>query len=125
MTTKRNLIRLGAGALIAATLATTSSYSYAMPRYDGLWSVSIVTKKGDCIASYRYPLLISNGVLANGGAFAIDVRGRVSGDGAISVKLSHGDTHAAASGRLAGNAGSGTWSGASCSGSWTAERRSS
>ena len=50
-----------------------------------LWSVSIVTKKGDCIASYRYPMLIANGVLANGGAIAIDVRGRVAADGAITV----------------------------------------
>ena len=121
----RKSIGLGAAALVAATTTLAASTSFAMPRFDGVWSVSITTTKGDCIASYRYPLLISNGVLANGGAFAIDVRGRVSGDGAISVKLSHGDTHAAASGRLAGNAGSGTWSGASCSGSWTAERRSS
>ena len=54
-----------------------------MPRYDGLWSVSIVTKKGDCIASYRYPMRIANGVLANGGDIAIDVSGRVAADGAV------------------------------------------
>ena len=35
-----------------------------MPRYDGLWSVSIVTTKGDCIASYRYPMRIANGILS-------------------------------------------------------------
>jgi hypothetical protein len=68
---------------------------------------------------------IANGVLANGGDLAINVSGRVAPSGAIRVTLSHGDTRAAAAGRLSGSAGSGSWSGASCSGSWTAQRRSS
>jgi hypothetical protein len=86
--------------------------------------VSIVTKKGDCIANYRYPMRIANGVLANGGAIAIDVSGKVAANGAVIVKVSHGDQHAVGSGHLAGNAGGGSWSGAGCTGSWTAERRS-
>jgi hypothetical protein len=123
MKIRRNHIGWSAGILIAATAATTATY--AMPRYDGLWSVSIVTEKGDCIASYRYPMLIAHGVLANGGALAINVSGKVAASGAIKVTVSHGDTRAAGSGRLSGAAGRGSWSGASCSGSWTAERRSS
>jgi hypothetical protein len=113
-----------AGALVAASITLAATASSAMPRYDGLWSVSIMTKKGDCIASYRYPMRIANGVLANGGDIAIDVRGKVAADGAVTVIVSHGDTRAAGSGRLAANAGNGSWRTGSCSGSWTAERRS-
>jgi len=112
-------------AAIAALAGLAATPSFAIPRYDGLWSVSIVTKKGDCIASYRYPMLISNGTLANGGAIAIDVSGKVAASGAIQVRVSSGDKSAVGHGRLAGNTGSGLWSGMSCSGSWTAERRSS
>lgn len=120
----RSHIRWSALTLLAASAALTTP-GFAMPRYDGVWSVSIVTKKGDCIASYRYPMRIAHGVLANGGDIAIDVAGKVAANGVITVTVSHGDTHAAGKGRLSGNVGSGSWSGASCSGSWTAQRRSS
>jgi len=116
--------RRSAGACLAAAGILFSTQSFAAPRYDGVWSVSIVTKKGDCVASYRYPMKIANGVLANGGAIAIDVSGKVASSGAVVVKLSHGDTSATGSGKLAGNLGSGSWHTTSCSGSWTAERRS-
>ncbi|MGB6965319.1 MAG: hypothetical protein WBD90_12715, partial [Xanthobacteraceae bacterium] len=46
------------------TLASTTT-TFAAPRYDGLWSVSIVTEKGDCDRGYRCPIRISNGQLAN------------------------------------------------------------
>ena len=84
-----------------------------------------LTKKGDCVASYRYPMRIANGFLANGGAIALTVSGKVAPSGAVIVKVSNGTTSAVGSGRLAANAGGGSWRGASCSGSWTAERRSS
>jgi hypothetical protein len=119
----KNRIALGsAAALIAATLFATPSV--AMPRFDGVWSVSLVTTKGDCIASFRYPIQITNGVVANGGALAIDVRGRVAANGTVTVLVSHGDQRAAGSGRLSMTAGGGSWRGAGCAGSWTAERRS-
>src|ERR1700677_2385526 len=98
-------------ALITASAALAATPSFAAPGYDGVWSVSIITKKGDCIASYRYPMRIANGVLANGGDIAIDVRGKVAPSGAVTVVVSHGDTRAAGNGRLAGNIGGGSWSG--------------
>jgi hypothetical protein len=125
MNSLQRLIRSTAAVLVASATVLATSPGFAIPRFDGLWSVSIVTKKGDCIASYRYPMLISNGVLANGGAIAIDVHGRVGPGGDVTVKVSSGDKSATGHGRLAGNAGGGSWSGMSCSGSWTAERRSS
>lgn len=125
MASLRNFIPLSAGALVAASVALASNTaSFAAPRYDGLWSVSIVTEKGNCIASYRYPMRIARGVLANAGDMAIDVSGRVAANGAVYVTLRHGDTRAAGSGRLIANGGRGSWKTSSCSGSWTAERRS-
>ena len=119
------IIRWTAMAVIAASAALAATPSFAVPRYDGLWSVSIVTKKGDCVASYRYPMRIANGLLGNGGNLVLTVSGKVAPSGAVIVKVSSGATSAIGSGRLAANAGSGSWRGASCSGSWTAERRSS
>jgi hypothetical protein len=108
-----------AGAIIASTA------SFAVPRYDGLWSVSIVTEKGDCDRGYRYPVRISNGTLANGGDTMFTITGKVAGTGAVTVTVSAAGRSATGSGRLAGNIGTGSWSGGSCSGSWSAERRSS
>jgi hypothetical protein len=117
------------GALFAivaasATFATTSSF--AVPSYDGLWSVSIVTEKGDCDRGYRYPIRIENGVLVNAGNVqAITINGKVQPTGAITVTVSAGSKSANGSGRLSGDAGEGRWSGGECSGTWTAERRNS
>jgi len=108
----------------SATVATTSTY--AVPVYDGLWSVSIVTEKGDCDRGYRYPIRIQNGSLANAGsATAITINGKVQPTGAITVVVNAGSKSASGSGRLSGDLGEGHWSGGECSGSWTAERRTS
>ena len=106
-----------ASAIIASTAAS------ALPRYDGLWSVSIVTEKGDCDRGYRYPVRISKGTLANAGDGSFTITGKVVDSGAIIVTVSGGGKSATGSGRLAGNMGVGSWTGGSCSGSWSAERR--
>jgi hypothetical protein len=117
----------GAATIIAATILAgaiiPSTASFAVPRYDGLWSVSIVTEKGDCDRGYRYPVRILNGTLANGGDTMFTITGKVAGTGAVTVTVSAAGRSATGSGRLAGNIGTGSWSGGSCSGSWSAERR--
>lgn len=120
-----SLARTFAFALVAASATLAATTSNAAPRYDGLWSVSIVTEKGDCDRGYRYPVRISHGMLVNGGSDPFTISGRVAPSGAITVTVSHGDKSATGSGRLAGNEGEGRWSGGSCSGTWSAERRSS
>ncbi len=109
----------------AAALAVSATAGAATPRYDGLWSVSIITEKGDCDRGYRYPIRISNGVLANAGATGFTIIGRVAPTGAITVTVSNGNSSATGSGRLAGSSGAGSWHGGSCSGTWSAERRNS
>lgn len=124
--TGNRLARSFAFALVAAsaTLAASTSNA-AAPRYDGLWSVSIVTEKGDCDRGYRYPIRITHGTLVNGGSDPFTITGRVATSGAITVTVSHGDKSATGSGRLAGDTGEGSWTGGSCSGTWSAERRGS
>ncbi len=119
------LDRIALCALIAAAVTLTSTTGFAMPRYDGLWSVSIVTQKGDCDRGYRYPIRISKGALANAGDSAFNISGRVADTGAITVTVSAGGKSATGFGRLAGTMGGGSWTGGSCSGFWTAERRGS
>lgn len=120
------LLSAAIGALTAASaLATVAAAANPAPRYDGVWSVSIVTEKGDCDRGYRYPIRIANGTLANGGSDPFTISGKVAPSGAITVTVSSGSKSATGSGRLAGNSGEGLWHGGACSGTWTAERRSS
>jgi hypothetical protein len=114
-------IAMASTIMASAILASTASL--AVPRYDGLWSVSIVTEKGDCDRGYRYPVRISNGTLANAGDTMFNITGKVVGSGAVTVTVSAGGKSATGSGRLAGNIGVGSWTGGACSGSWSAERR--
>jgi hypothetical protein len=125
MTALRNRLAVCALVAASATLAASATSNAAAPRYDGMWSVSIVTEKGDCDRGYRYPIRISNGVLANSGSDPFTITGNVTPSGAIVVTVSAGTKSAIGSGRLARDSGAGNWQGGSCSGTWSAERRSS
>jgi hypothetical protein len=116
---------LAALALYAASLTFAATPSMALPSYDGLWSVLIVTEKGDCDRGYRYPIRIVRGALSNAGDTAFSIAGNVGPTGLIRVTVSHGNASANGLGQLAGDMGSGSWSSSSCSGTWTAERRGS
>jgi hypothetical protein len=120
----RSVLVLGALALIAAVPALRPAE--AVPSYDGLWSVVIMTKAGLCEPSYRYPVRITNGHLINAGKATVQISGRVAKNGAVVVNVSSGDKMAIGTGRLAATSGTGSWSGGNgvCSGIWQAERRS-
>jgi len=108
-----------------ATTFLAASGTNAVPAFDGLWSVSIVTEKGACDRGYRYPIRITNGVLANAGSVNITIAGKVQPTGAITVMVSAAGKSANGTGRLSGDIGEGRWTGGECSGTWTAERRPS
>jgi len=92
--------------------------------FNGMWSVVIVTTRGDCDRAYRYPVAIAGANVINAGNAAVDISGRVQGNGAVAVRVSAGGKSALGSGRLGASSGSGSWSGGACAGVWTAERRS-
>jgi hypothetical protein len=119
------------GLLIVSTLSFAGAAAAlrpaeALPNYDGIWSVVIVTQQGICEPSYRYPIRISKGHLLNAGNAQVTITGKVGKDGAVVVNVAAGDKTATGTGRLAGKAGGGSWSGGNgiCSGVWQAERRS-
>jgi hypothetical protein len=116
---------LASGLLAASAVAfSVASPTVAAPSFDGEWSVVIMTQKGDCDASLRYPIRIMNGMLVNAGPMPVDITGRVVGNGAITVRVTFGNKSASGTGRLAGMTGSGSWNGGACKGVWSAQRRS-
>jgi hypothetical protein len=127
MTYLRTLIRprgvLALAALAAAASLPALQPADAVPSYDGLWSVVIVTEKGDCDRAYRYPIRITKGQLENAGSTSFVINGKVAANGAITVKISYGEKSASGSGRLSGMIGAGSWKGGNCAGTWEAERR--
>ena len=113
-------------ALVFAGAFAASRSAEAVPSYDGIWSVVIVTKQGLCDASYRYPVRIAKGSLFNAGNATVSITGKVDKHGAVVVNVSAGDKTAVGTGHLSGKAGGGSWSGGNglCAGIWQAERRS-
>jgi len=120
---RTRLVSATLGTLVATYATFAPTQSFALPGYDGSWSVLVMTQKGDCDPAYRYPIRISNGRLINAGDTAFTVVGKIAQTGAITVTISAGGKSATGVGHLAGAEGTGTWTGGSCSGSWTAERR--
>ena len=60
VTRVRGLVVVSALALAAAIPALRPAE--AVPSYDGVWSVVIVTQQGLCEPSYRYPIRIAKGL---------------------------------------------------------------
>src|ERR1700733_12177549 len=113
----------GPRSLFPAPATFASTASFAVPAYDGTWSVLVMTEKGTCDPAYRYPIRISNGQLINAGDTAFTVTGKIAQPGALTVTISAGGKSATGMGRLSGALGGGSWTGGACSGSGKAERR--
>ena len=99
----------------------------ARDRFDGQWSVTIVTRGGACEPAYRYRVEINGGVISPGeNAAGADVAGQVTPRGDVRVSVRQGDNVAYGTGRLSGNVGEGQWNGRSpteaCTGYWQARR---
>ena len=115
------------GALVMAALFLAPEAQAQTRKFDGTWSVEVVTERGDCDRAYRYSVIVQNGRARYGGPEQFNVDGQVQSNGAVSASISRGQDRANVTGRLAGNTGRGTWStsgGRACSGYWNAEKRS-
>jgi hypothetical protein len=126
MTKLQTKVTRTALALIATSIvagALTAAHAAPTPSFDGSWSVVIVTDKGTCDRSYRYPVRISKGEVLNDGPSLVNVSGKVANNGAVKVLVSAGDKSATGVGKLSALKGGGSWSGGECSGRWAAERR--
>jgi hypothetical protein len=110
---------------VAIAAAPATSTARAPTSFDGGWTVLITTQRGACDPSSSFGFEIRDGVVYGyGGA---DIRGRVAGNGAVSVSVASGEQKASGTGRLSENSGRGTWQGRGsrgvCSGRWSASRR--
>ncbi len=99
----------------------------AAPATDGRWAVRMVTDSGVCDRSYDYVIAVEDGrvrYIPQDSDPAPSVSGQVSPSGAVSLDIRKGIAQVAATGSLAGSAGSGSWKlGILCSGRWTAQKR--
>ena len=120
----RVLSWLGGAAMAALILAPQAQAQ--TNRFDGNWSVEVVTEQGACDRAYRYAVVVQNGQARYGGPENFNVNGRVQQNGSVSASISRGQDRANVSGRLSGATGRGTWTtsgGRICSGYWNAEKR--
>lgn len=125
---KRLSAALGLAALVSSAAlaqAEPAQTAAAQSRFDGRWSVLIVTEKGNCDRAYRYPLLIQDGNVLYGGKKNFNVSGQVQSSGAVVVNVTQGNQGALGTGRLNGKYGTGQWEAPAggCSGRWQAEKR--
>ncbi|SFV15977.1 hypothetical protein SAMN02799631_06257 [Methylobacterium sp. 174MFSha1.1] len=120
---------LAAGACLAGAVAPAIARTSAKApdRFDGTWSVEVITESGACDRAYRYGVIIQNGQARYAGGGDFTVSGRVQPSGAVRATISRGDAAAQVVGRLGSEgAGNGTWTtsgSTSCKGRWNAERR--
>ncbi|TGD96661.1 hypothetical protein EU555_22915 [Methylobacterium nonmethylotrophicum] len=120
---------LAAGACLAAAVApalAAKGRAQAQNRFDGTWSVEVITESGSCDRAYRYGVIIQNGQARYAGGGDFTITGRVQPSGGVRATISRGDAAAQVVGRLGDGTGNGTWttSGSTvCKGRWNAERR--
>jgi hypothetical protein len=113
------------GVIIVALAATAAlAAPRGAGRYDGKWSVEVITDQGTCDRVYRWTLGIEGSRVIDLGEVA-KPSGGVSASGAVTVRFVRNNDYATATGELSGEWGSGSWSSPTlaCSGRWRAERR--
>jgi hypothetical protein len=121
----RKLAVAAIAALPFALAAVDYAQAQARTMYDGSWSVVVNGQTGECQGTFNYSVQIVDGIIGFGGEASVS--GRVSPNGAVSVRVVSGAQSAAGSGRLSRNFGSGSFHGQSsgggiCAGSWVAQR---
>ena len=124
----RSMSMAAAALAVAITTVPVEAKKVAVPsRYDGNWSIEVITEDGPCDRAYRYGVKIARGQASYAGD-DFDVSGQVSGNGSVRAMISRGSDSASVVGRLGrGGVGNGSWTTTGpirCSGRWNAERRS-
>ena len=97
-------------------------------KFDGNWSIEVVTLDGPCDRAYRYGIQIYRGQAIYPGG-DVTIQGQVAANGTVRGIIARGADSAQVAGRLAPTGtGGGTWASLgdgpiSCSGRWNAVRR--
>lgn len=121
----RKITAVALAALVGASVLTQPTRLRAGSKFDGAWSLVVMTRTGPCDAAYRFSGQIVNGVILYNGS-GVDFTGRVRPSGSAFLQVSSGSNYAVARGRLTVRSGSGTWRGQTpnghCTGTWRATR---
>jgi len=95
-------------ALALATGVVSSGSALADPgKFDGTWSVSLVSSGGLCGSGASETLMVRNGSVRAGGS-GVSVSGQVGSSGSVSLSLQKSGVQGSASGTLSGSSGSGS-----------------
>ena len=121
--------RMCAFALSAASVILCFAPPVSAAHFDGNWSMTAVTTRGHC-GTIPIGMGIAGGrIHSTDGSFAfypIQLGGRVSSSGSVSLKAVAGPRIANGTGHFSSVRGSGTWAGRGpsglCSGVWSATR---
>jgi hypothetical protein len=119
----KTILLSSAAIVVVGAIETTAAWdtAHAASRFDGSWTVQIITRRGSCDPSSSFGVEIHDGIVSG------PASGRVSKNGAVRVSVSSGGSYASGSGRLSTSSGSGSWRGVgsrgACSGTWVAGRR--
>jgi hypothetical protein len=121
--------RMCAFALATASAIICSAPPASAGKFDGSWSMTAVTTRGHC-GTIPIGMGVKGGrIYSTNGSFAfyaINLGGRVSNSGGVSLTAVAGPRIAHGTGRFRGPLARGTWHGKGpsglCSGYWTATR---
>jgi len=121
-------MRLATTAAASIVALTSVAAAPAPGRYDGSWSIEIATDGGACDPLYRYYIVIDGETVrirSMLGETAYATAGFVQPNGSINVRFGQASDPVTVRGRLASDAGAGTWvaEARNCRGKWRAARR--
>ena len=116
------------GAAVAAAALFAPQAQAQTKKFDGTWSVEVITEQGASDRASRYSVIIQNGRARYGGPEGFNVSGQIAANGAVSGVISRGQDRANVKGRVGSNGwGQGTWTAVagsrSSTGRWSAEKR--
>src|SRR5271168_4018203 len=99
----KKLLTVWTVATVAIVAASATDTARARTSFDGGWTVQIMTQRGACDPSSSFGVEIRDANIYGSGG--MPVRGRVAGNGAVSVSVASGEQRASGSGRLSASSG--------------------
>lgn len=117
---------LSSAGVEAATAQEQQAALVAPNRFDGVYSVDVVTEEGAC-EKYRWTVVVANGRVNSRSADGdmLDVIGRIDRSGVVLLTFGRQNQVAQAGGHMKGKSGTGKWSSSTlaCRGVWRAQRQ--
>jgi hypothetical protein len=113
-----------AGTVAVCLLLVPTAPSAAQTRYDGRWSVVVVTEQGACDV-YRWEFDVSRGRVSPIRNTVATASGGISPRGQVKVTFTLSSDRLSATGAVSGMNGAGRWASPTrqCSGRWQADKR--